>query len=487
MLYVLENIFDKSNAENIKYLHWKSNEHISAALNGDTDLDIMVHPDDHKRFVHIIENEGFSLYQAVGKQSYISIFDYIKLDSESKKILHIHLHNRFVVGRKYFKEYLIPIEDTIFEKSIGDNNYPVKIMNPSQELIVLWIRYALKTSPIKFLVKGRRISNDFIKESNWLEGRISSDGIDKVIQGLLIKNEADFIDIFMRFLKDNKKSFDTLNLIKAIRKNYKPYKTERITGFKYLFTRSKMIINYICQKLYFPVPYRRINPTGGIIIAFIGSDGAGKSTVITILQKSLAKKIDIYYEYLGSGDGKSSFLRAPLQLFKKIIKGNIKLSIHNEAHKEDQLRKLSASKVLWAVSLAIEKQSKLKRIWKAKSRGMTVICDRYPQIQVAGINDGPLLYTWIDSENRFKRKIAHWEFNIYKKATVFKPDLLIKMVVDSDTAKKRKPNENPFIIERKVKIISDIDIPSYHIEVIDATKPLEEVIEDVYTRISRIL
>ena len=118
MLLVLENIFKKLNDESIRYIHWKSNEHLEAALNGDTDLDIMVHQDDYKRFVQIIQEKGFSLYQSVGKQSYISISDYLLLDSESQKILHIHLHKRLMIGRKFYKEYLIPIEECYYNRTI---------------------------------------------------------------------------------------------------------------------------------------------------------------------------------------------------------------------------------------------------------------------------------------------------------------------------------------------------------------------------------
>ncbi len=152
MLFVLREIFEKLNNESIRYIHWKSNEHLEAALKGCTDLDIMVHPDDQKRFVEIIQDKGFSLYQSVGKQSYISISDYLFLDTESRKIVHIHLHNRLMVGRKFFKEYLIPVEELYFNKAVFDDNYPVKIMDPTQELVTLWIRYALKTSILKYVL-----------------------------------------------------------------------------------------------------------------------------------------------------------------------------------------------------------------------------------------------------------------------------------------------------------------------------------------------
>ncbi|GAA5421541.1 hypothetical protein [Tetragenococcus halophilus] len=48
MLAILKDLFNELNAQNIRYIHWKSNEHLQAAINGDTDLDIMVHVEDKK-------------------------------------------------------------------------------------------------------------------------------------------------------------------------------------------------------------------------------------------------------------------------------------------------------------------------------------------------------------------------------------------------------------------------------------------------------
>lgn len=490
MLKTLDKIFNEMNIRNIDYLHWKSNEHLDAALNGDTDLDILVNPDHLKGFIHIIESYGFTQYQAIGKQKYITVFDFIKLDEESQKTLHIHLHNSFLTGAKFLKEYSIPIHELLHasKKPIELKNNAIPTINYTLEFLILWIRYCLKTNLLKFVLSGGKISKDFKRESEWLENKITKNEIEEFLDPLLIKDKKKFIRLLDLFLKKDKKGIYLILLIIELKSNYKVFKTERAIGLKYTVLRMKMILNYFLQKkMDLPIPYRRNNPAGGKIIAFIGVDGSGKSTITNKLKSELEKKVDVYFEYLGSGDGSSSLIRKPLKILKKIF---VEKKYKEKDKSIDGLEsntKISLLKSIWAITLAYEKKIKLEKVWKAKARGMLVICDRYPQTEILGINDGPLLSDWKQGGNRLKKKIGEWEFSIYESAKHLKPDLMIKLLADFETSQARKPQENPHVIKRKVEIIHEIQIPAEHHYNVDATKPLSKVISEVYHEVSKII
>ena len=54
-----------------------------------------------------------------------------------------------------------------------------------------------------------------------------------------------------------------------------------------------------------PVLKGRGGTGGGLLVAFVGCDGSGKSTMVGETRAFLAPKLDVFPMYLGSGDGSS--------------------------------------------------------------------------------------------------------------------------------------------------------------------------------------
>lgn len=481
MLKILEKVFFELNHQNIQYVHFKSNEHMQASLKGDTDFDILVRREHFKALVCVLERFGFSYYRAVQRQAYVTISDYLFLDSESQNVLHFHLHTAFVVGAKFFKEYAFSCEDYLFEHIVFDEDHPVPMLEPSLELAMLWLRFSLKKSALQFFVQRWRIGADFLKESEWLQRRADEQQV--LLYAKDLTGSDEFAQTLLAFLYNGKKRKHLPKLVSTARKCSKCFRTVKFVSIRYCAVRLLMVFNYVKQKLHMPIPYRRINPNGGHIIAIVGADGSGKSTLLKALKASLKVKVDVYNCYMGSGDGRSSLLRLPLIAAKRIAGKKITSSLQA---REKSRSKITIYHLLWALTLALEKKKKLQQIWTARARGMTVLCDRYPQVQYEGINDGPLLQGWSNDPRNWKRKLANWEYEIYSLAERLKPDLLIKLLVDTQTALKRKPFERESIVSQKVDIIREIQIPAGKTTSIDATLPVEEVNTIAYHEISVI-
>ena len=65
------------------------------------------------------------------------------------------------------------------------------------------------------------------------------------------------------------------------------------------------------------------------MVAFVGCDGSGKSTMVGETRKFLAPKLDVYPMYLGSGDGSSSLLRKPMKLVRDLVFGTAREQGHD--------------------------------------------------------------------------------------------------------------------------------------------------------------
>ena len=133
-------------------------------------------------------------------------------------------------------------------------------------------------------------------------------------------------------------------------------------------------------------------PGGGLVVVVIGPDGSGKSSIVADLRRWFSPKFDTMAVYFGSGDGPSSLLRWPMKALRDRVPDDRGRTAAPGEHGGG--RRPGWAKVLWALALAREKRRRLQRAFDARHRGMLVICDRYPQAQRPGINDGPLLHRW---------------------------------------------------------------------------------------------
>jgi len=135
--------------------------------------------------------------------------------------------------------------------------------------------------------------------------------------------------------------------------------------------------------------------------------------------------------------------------------------------------------VLWALTLAVEKRRKLRASWRARSRGMIVLTDRYPQAQLAGFNDGPLLAHLATHRNVVLRALARFEAAPYNWAARHPPDVIVKLTVTRETATRRKPETGAHEVQRRIAAISTLAFPGATVVQIDADRPLEQVLRDV--------
>src|ERR1700730_310029 len=96
----------------------------------------------------------------------------------------------------------------------------------------------------------------------------------------------------------------------------------------------------------------------------------------------------------------------------------------------------SALLMVWAAVVAREKRGKLLAAYRGASRGLVVVTGRYPQNEITGFNDGPLPTRLARAPSWLRR----WEASACALAQRRPPDLVIKLIVTSETIAKREPD-----------------------------------------------
>lgn len=494
MLKSIQKMLDAFEENNIQYCHWKSNEHLAPALVGDTDLDMLVLPEQRSVIDKVLNECGLKRFRATPLMQYNAIEDYIGFDMEMAKIWHLHTHYRMTLGEKHLKGYTVtPWGYRIIENRIWDNS-GIYISCFEDEYILLLVRNSMK---LRWRDFGRKIGKDDIAELTWLQERIEREKLRKYSHKYL-GDQA--INEIIKLTDQKLTEKNQLNALhKILLKELKIF-----TGYSRFgswWTRSKREIYWLIGSVIRHVglktnkPNRRLSPSGGCVVAFLGCDGAGKSTTIEYIKKEFGKKIDVKTIYLGSGDGSSSLLRKPMKLVSKKVGGKgvghavEKEYIERKKEKKKislKARLYSVAKVIWADTLASEKKKKLEEVTKARNNGMLVLIDRYPQTEITGYSDGPLLSKYLEKGSGFLHGKAKKELDIYKSAYTNPPDLTLKLMVPTEIAISRKPEMTAEEIENKKEAVMKMN-PSRNSVVIDTSVEMTESLGKVMSEIWKII
>ncbi|MHA1539442.1 MAG: hypothetical protein ACTSXQ_03090 [Alphaproteobacteria bacterium] len=475
----------------ISYCHWKSNEHLGAALEGKTDLDVLFDISQQKQLEAIFKQNEYYKCDARDFCSYPFIEDYLGVDKKTGTLIHVHTHYKMLLGEKNLKGYHLPWEKTILKTRIYDAEQKVYLSEPNIEMLLLLVRSSLKIrwrDFLKSLLGKKYFDKDTAKEYDWLLERINKKKVlalgkklispkSKKMLTKLLNKEPNLLR-FYRFNWQLSSSFSSY-------KRFPVYQAKLLM----LYREGRYVMGYGINKFTnMLVSKRRSLPNKeGLTVAFLGVDGSGKSTVTKRIIKDFSKKLDTTFIYFGSGDGQRSMLRGFMRVAHNTL-FNKKKAI-NPTQAAFKKKRLKWHTILWFLEVAREKNKNLRKVLKAKKLGRLIICDRYPQSQIEGINDGPKLGILKESKSSILRKIGLFERKIYKKSDKTCPDLVIKLLPSPEVAFERK--EHSFTIEmlkEKSRLVEEIAFPKKtKVVIVNADQPLETVIAECEDLIWKML
>lgn len=468
----VRNFLDQLNDQGILYCHFKSNEHLTAGLCGKTDLDIIIATKDYQSTLKILITSNFKFFRSGFLSGYPGVEDWIGFDSNSGRLAHVHLHWQFVLGEPNLKGYRLPWELTILNNRVWDNKNRIYTSSPEVELILLLTRAALKfriRSLIKMLFyKAPLMGNDLLREYKWLTKRVNTKKLSEILHLSFSPNFCLAIEGVMSSDFTHTPTFFSLRRnIKHFARPWRTYNSFGANVTRWYREYRLRIERRILRQLNLIGYIRRMPSTGGILVAVLGSDGSGKSTQVKDLCRWLSWKIDVTDEYFGSGEGRISWHRSVLRKFQQLIRYVLPKGISKFDQDKTSSRPIDSRNIfvkcfigLYAISLALEKRSKINRAIKLRNRGWIIITDRYPQNQLFGYNDGPLLQTWLNQKGLWPL-IAKAEMAILRVFSDLHPDLVLKLTVSASVASARKPQMLLQDIQKKIEAVKNLDFLEY--------------------------
>lgn len=222
-------------------------------------------------------------------------------------------------------------------------------------------------------------------------------------------------------------------------------------------------------------------PTHGAIIAVVGCDGSGKSTLSADLFAQLSEERSTELLYLGQGSGNILTWVRGIPLIGEAL-GRYLQSRSKRAHaKDDKPASPDITTALVIYLLSRWRHHKFRRMLALCRRGRLVIADRYPQAEAAGFYfDGPGL-TITGATKGFVRWLAQRELSLYQRMASHVPALLIRLNIDAETAHTRKPDHKLSMLREKVTVIPTLNFNGAHILDLDGRTPYPQVLQAALT------
>ena len=228
------------------------------------------------------------------------------------------------------------------------------------------------------------------------------------------------------------------------------------------------------------------NGSLGPMIAVIGCDGSGKSTVsekIVVWANSYGPASTVH---LGKQAGNVGRALTSLPLVGKLIGrfiGQKKFSLREPRARNKTPGILAA---LVASIFTLRRVLRFRRMLALRRQGFIVITDRFPQLDYPTYFDGPVLPETAHG-SFFVRWLARHERKAFEWMTSYRPDLVIRLNIDLDTACARKPDHIRRKLQRKIEITPLLKFNGAPIVEIDSIQPLEQVLIEAREAVTRFL
>lgn len=438
-LAAIETILRQFDQSAISYCHWKSNYHIEYALTGREDVDVLVAEDDFPRFVAILLEQGFKQADSVSNRMQPGVFHFLGNDAATGTLINVHAYTRILTGDHFLKNWALPLEQMLLAETVLECG--IRVAARSSELIVFVFRNMIKHTTLMdiYLSGGARAQRAVAEEFRWLVSGLDVDtALAKLAQYFPEVPAADFREA-MELLASGSSLYRRIALGQRFKRHlrkYRRYSPLRQTVLT-LVAVGRMAVNRIAHK------EKHMNLlTGGKIIALVGPQATGKSTLAGALKSWLGQELAVRRIHAGKPPATwLTFLpNRVIPMVRVMMPNYTSVKVEKEAESAD-FSNFPLIFLVRKVMIAHERYRLLRSIYQQSRTGKLIISDRYPSDVVGAIDGATFRDEAISNESSaLKRFLMRLERHYYRK--ICPPDLVLQLTVSVEKAVERNLTRN---------------------------------------------
>ncbi len=483
MIKKIQQLIEKLSTNGIKYCHWKSNSALYQVLEGQTDVDFLIHRKNCDSFRLLMSQLQFRPTGIQGDAPFPAVEHYFALDEETGILVHVHAYYRVITGESLSKNLHLPLEDMLLQNVRVEDSIQVPVK--SAELVVFTIRMMLKHTSLVELFMLARDWKGVQREIEWLFEAQPKNETLQLVANWLPSLDTKLFSECIDALKIPAPLPRRISLGLQLRSQLR------------IYARNSLIKSWLSgiQKFSLMAYGRLIRSkrgmilqSGGSVIAFVGPEATGKSTLLNSTKRWLGEHFVI--EQIHAGKPKSTlltlipnalspFLRSTLPTYRpsKVI---TQQASNDQAKKSSEVYPLITA--IRSVFLAYDRRALLSRAFAKAANGHIVLCDRYPSMS-KGAPDGPQLQQFVIDPKQypFRSWLARTENRLYKEIPA--PDMVISLYVPVEVAltrnKTRGKEEPEDYVRYRHSLASNLEYGNAPIYKINTDQPLETTVLEV--------
>lgn len=501
MLDALARLIEDLERSGVAWCSWKSNAHLDAALAGETDVDLLVARADASLFREVLARNDVKPLRHPPGGAHPGMEHYLGFDARTGRLFHLHAHYELVLGQKHVKNYRVPIEHALLGSRESSDGVPVPA--PEMELAVLATRILLKyrvRDLVKDVLRIRTpgIGPDFRREIDWLLTRTTPARAVAVVDAIGAPLRSDVLAELLELVAQRRRDgVATWSLRRRTRRALRPFARYGATRAALHYARGELRRN---RRLRLRPPELRMRPaSGGVTIALVGADGAGKSTGTAALTGWLGWKLVAKTHYLGSKppSRRSRALYLVFRMLRRSHRSVTRRGVPVSAAAAPLAGARDAALAAHYVSIGFDRSRRHHRALRDAAGGSVVLFDRYPLCVSGGdadhlLLDGPQVEVTVAAPGapRIVRTLAALEARTYRRFRP--PDHLVFLHVDPDVAHERKPDHVGDVIAAKCRALHELEqIAKLRGESmvvsVDANRSVDDVLADLKREVWRAI
>jgi thymidylate kinase len=440
MLTKLQQLIEKLSGNEIKYCHWKSNSSLSQVLTGETDVDLLIHRKHGDSFRLIMGELKFRPAGIQGDAPFPAVEHYYALDEETGIFVHVHAYYRVITGESLSKNLHLPLEEMLLQNVREEDS--IQVPAKSAELVVFTIRMMLKHTSLVELLMLSRDWKGVRREIDWLMEAKPTDETLKLVADWLPSSDLQLFSACIDALKTPSSLFRRIRLGLRLRSQLS------------IYARNSRLKSWLSGVQKFSLmAYGRLTrskrgmilQSGGAVIAFVGAEATGKSTLLSATRRWLGEHFVI--NQIHAGKPKSTpltmlpnvllpLLRNTLPTYRPSKIATTQASLEQSEKSPKVYPLISAIR---SVFIAYDRRALLSRAFARAANGNIILCDRYPSMST-GAPDGPQLQQIEIDPKRYPIQswLARTEKRLYQEIPA--PDMVISLHVPLEVALLRNKN-----------------------------------------------